>query len=91
VAIVHNFEDNPMSSDQPKYSDESKPALRPRRTRIIVSLLMIGLGIAPLLNALGNPRIQTLHGPDVLGLIASGLVCGFGLGLLLSKFIFRDG
>jgi hypothetical protein len=44
------------------------------------------------MNALGNPRIQTLHTPDVVvGLIASGLCFGCGLGLLLSKLMFRGG
>ena len=46
---------------------------------------------SPLLNALGNPRVRALHAADVLGLIASGLVIGFGLGLLLSKLMFRGG
>jgi hypothetical protein len=52
---------------------------------------MFMLGVPPLLNALGNPRIQALHVPDVLQIIASGLVFGFGLGLLLSKLMFRGG
>ena len=51
-------------------------------------MLMLGF---PLLNALGNPRVQTLHAPDVVGLFASGLCFGFGLGLLLSKLMFRRG
>jgi hypothetical protein len=37
---------------------------------------------------LDNPRIEALHGVDVLGLVGSGLVIGFGLGLLLSP-LFR--
>jgi hypothetical protein len=80
-----------MSSDQPEDADNTKRELRQRRIRIIVSLFVLVLGVPPLLNALGNPRIQALHGTDVLGLIASGLVIGFGLGLLLSKLIFRGG
>ena len=60
------------------------------RTRIIVGLFMLVLGVAPLWNALSNPRVQALHWADALGLAGSGLVFGFGLGLLLSKPLFRD-
>jgi hypothetical protein len=80
-----------MSSGQPEDADNTKREQRQRPIRIIVGLFMLLLGVAPLLNALGNPRIQALHGADVLGLIASGLVIGFGLGLLLSKLMFRGG
>jgi hypothetical protein len=55
---------------------------------MIVGLFMLMLGVPPLLNALGNPRVQALHTPDVMGLVASGLCFGFGLGLLLSKLMF---
>jgi hypothetical protein len=82
-------EDNTMSSGQPEDADNAKREQRHRRMRIIVGLFMLLLGAPPLLNAAGNPRIQALHGADVLGLIASGLVIGFGLGLLLSKLMFR--
>ena len=71
-----------MSSGKPEDAVNTK---RQQRRRIIVGLFMLMLGVAPLLNALGNPRVQALHGADVLGLIASGLCFGFGLGLLLGK------
>ena len=80
-----------MSSGQPEDADQAKRQQRQRRIRIVVGLFMLMLGIPALLNALGNPRVQALHGVDVLGLIASGLVIGFGLGLLLSKIMFRGG
>ena len=69
----------------------TKREQRQRSIRIIVGLFMLMLGVPPLLNALGNPRVQTLHTPDVMGLIAAGLCFGFGLGLLSSKLIFRGG
>lgn len=80
-----------MSSAQPEDADKTKREQRQRRMRIIVGLFMMMLGVFPLLNAIGNPRVQTLHAPDVLGLIASGLCLGFGLGLLLSRLMFRGG
>ena len=60
-----------------------------RRARIIVGLFMFMFGLFPLLNVISNPRVQTLHGSDVVGIIGSGLCFGFGLGLLLSKLMFR--
>jgi hypothetical protein len=85
----HPFEDNTMTSGQLEDADNTIRQQRQRRIRIVVGLFMLMLGVPPLLNALGNPRVQALHGADVLGLIASGLVIGFGLGLLLSKIMFR--
>ena len=78
-----------MSSGQLRDTDNTKPAHVPRPISIIVGLFMLMLGVPPLLNALGNPRIQALHVSDVLQLIASGLCFGFGLGLMLSKLMFR--
>ncbi len=75
-----------MSSEKPEDAANTK---RQQRQRVIVGLFMLMLGVAPLLNVLGNPRVQALHGTDILGLIASGLCFGFGLGLLLSKLLFR--
>ena len=79
-----------MTPGQPEDGDKNKREQRQHR-RIVVGVFMLVLGVPPLLNALGNPRVQALHGTDVLGLIASGLVIGFGLGLLLSKIIVRGG
>jgi hypothetical protein len=47
-------------------------------------------GMPPLINAMGKPRVATLHGSDVMGLFASGLCFGFGSALLISKLIFPD-
>ena len=46
-------------------------------------------GAFALLRMIGNPRVQALHGSDVLGLIASGLCFGVGLALLLRKVTLR--
>jgi hypothetical protein len=80
-----------MSSGQLDDTGMTEREQRQRRIRIVVGLFMLMLGVPPLLNALGNPRVQALHGADVLGIFASGLVIGFGLGLLLSKLMFRGG
>ncbi len=81
-----------MSSGQPEVEDGTKREQRQRRIPIFVGLSMVFVfGVPPLLNAVNNPRIQALHGPDVLGLSAPGLVIGLGLGLLLSGLMFRGG
>jgi len=80
-----------MSSSPPVDAENTKREQRQRSRRIIVGLFMLMLGVPPLVNALGNPRVQTLHTPDAMGLIASGLCFGFGSGLLLSKLMFRGG
>ncbi len=60
-----------------------------RRRRIIAGVFLLMFGAFALLRMIGNPRVQTLHGSDVLGLIASGLCFGAGVALLLSKIMFR--
>ena len=63
-------------------------AARRRKARIFVGLFVFVSGGAPLINAMGNPRVATLHGSDVVGLFASGLCFGFGLALLIGRLIF---
>ena len=36
------------------------------------------MGVLLLLNNLGKPRVEALHGPDILGLVASGMLLGIG-------------
>ena len=50
---------------------------------LIVALFMMMLGMAPLLNALSNPRLAAIHGPDIGQLLAVGLCFGFAVGLLI--------
>jgi hypothetical protein len=64
-------------------------AARRRKARIVVGLFVLLSGAPPLINATGNPRVATLHGSDVMGLLASGLCLGFGLALLIGRLIFR--
>jgi hypothetical protein len=66
-------------------------AARKRKANIVgvVGLFMLLAGVPPLINAMGNPRVSTLYGSDVMGLLASGFWLGFGLALLISRLIFR--
>jgi hypothetical protein len=61
-----------------------------RKARIFVGLFVLMSGVPPLINGMGNPRVATLHGSDVMGLLASGWRLGFGLALLISRLIFRE-
>jgi hypothetical protein len=57
---------------------------------MFVGLFVLLGGVPPSINAMSNPRIATLHGSDVMGLLALGLCFGFGLALLVSSLIFRE-
>ena len=46
------------------------------------------LGALILLNNLGKPRVEALHGPDVLGLVASGFLLGIGFAGLMGRLSF---
>jgi hypothetical protein len=50
--------------------------------------MLLMLGLAPLFNSLDNPRVQTLHGADIVRLIAAGFCFGgaFGFFIATSKF-----
>ena len=56
--------------------------------------LFTGLGFAlwgalVLLNNLGKPRVQTLHAPDIIGIMASGFCFGIAFMFLLMGFMPR--
>ena len=59
-----------------------------RQARIFVGLFVLLSGVPPFINGLSNPRVATLHGSDVMGLLASGWCFGFGSALLISRLIF---
>jgi hypothetical protein len=60
-----------------------------RRRRVIAGVFLLMFGTFALLRMIGNPRVQALHGSDVLGLLASGLCFGAGIALLLRRIILR--
>lgn len=62
---------------------------RSRKAIIFVGLFVFVSAVPPLINAMGNPRLATLRGSDVAGLVALGFCLGFGLALLIIGLIFR--
>jgi len=48
-------------------------------------LVLTLLGAMVLLNNLGKPRVEALHGSDVWGLVASGICLGIGFVGLMGR------
>jgi hypothetical protein len=76
--------------NDPELTRGQNAARRRRNIVGFVGLFVLMSGVPPLINAMENPRLATLHGPDVMGLFASGLCFGFGIASLLGRFIFRS-
>ena len=60
-----------------------------RKRSRLSGLIPALVGLMVLLNNLGKPRVEALHGSDVLGLVASGM--GFGVALVMLLGRFREG
>ena len=56
---------------------------------VIIALVLIVLGTAPLINSLNNPRTAGLHGADRLQLFAVGWCYGIAFGVLLSGWMAK--
>jgi hypothetical protein len=54
---------------------------------VVVFLLILGLLV--LLRILDNPRLETIHGSDVVQIMAAGICFGVSFGLLMGKRKFR--
>ena len=64
-----------------KWADLKKSS---RFTGLVLALL----GVIKLLNDLGKPRVEALHGVDVLGLVTSGMLLGVGFFGLMGRLNF---
>ena len=56
-----------------------------KKTSRVTGLVAALMGATFLLMILGNPRVEALHVPDVLKLVASGMFLGVGLAGLLGR------
>ena len=52
------------------------------KRRLILFVFMLLFGLYPLLNCLGNPRLEALRGSDFMQLMGSAACFGFGFGVL---------
>jgi hypothetical protein len=50
---------------------------------------MLVFGLIALLRILSTPRLENLHGSDVVQLLASGALFGIGITVLFRGFKFR--
>lgn len=66
--------------ESPGFGSKQIPKKPTGRTRswLLTGLLFAWLGTMVLLNNLGKPRVEALHGSDVMGLVASGMLFGMG-------------
>ena len=55
-----------------------------KKSSRFTGLALALMGVMKLLNDLSKPRVEALHGSDVLGLVASGMLLGVG-------FVWPDG
>ena len=55
------------------------------RRRVYLFVFLVILGLFPLMNSLRNPRVQMLHGSDIVRLMAAGWCFGIGFGAIVGK------
>ena len=61
-----------------------------RKHSRIVGLIPLLFGLMALFSSLSKPRIEALHGTDILGLIGSGMCFGVALVGLFGRLRIRD-
>jgi hypothetical protein len=53
-----------------------------------VTLFLLMCAVPLVVNSIGNPRLAALHGPDILRLIAIGLLFGVAIGVQSGARVF---
>ena len=61
-----------------------------KKSSPLAGLVLTLIGVLVLLNNLGKPRVEALHGPDVLGLVAAGMLLGIGFVGLMGRLDFAS-
>ena len=59
-----------------------------KKSSRLTGLAFALMGVMKLLNDLGKPRVEALHGVDVLGLVAAGGLLGVGFFSLMGRLNF---
>jgi hypothetical protein len=59
-----------------------------KKSSRFTGLVLAVMGTMVLLNNLGKPRVEALHGSDVWGLVASGMCLGIGFVGLMGRLVF---
>jgi hypothetical protein len=61
-----------------------------KKSSRLTGLVLMLVGVLVLLNNLGKPRVEALHVPDVLGLVAAGMLLGIGFVGLMGRLDFAS-
>jgi hypothetical protein len=61
-----------------------------KKSSRVTGLMAAAIGATFLLMILTNPRVEALHFPDVVKLVASGMFLGFGFAGLMGMLNFPD-
>ena len=61
-----------------------------KKSSRVTGLVAALMGATFLLMILGNPRVEALHVPDVVKLVASGMFLGFGFAGLMGMLNFPN-
>jgi hypothetical protein len=61
-----------------------------KKSSRLTGLVLMLIGAMALLNNLGKPRVEALHGSDVLGLVAAGMLLGIGFVGLMGRLDFAS-
>ena len=59
-----------------------------KKSSRLTGLVLLLVGAMVLLNNLGRPRVEALHGSDVWRLVASGMLLGIGFVGLMGRLKF---
>lgn len=61
-----------------------------KKSSRLTGLVLTLAGVLALLNNLGKPRVEALHGSDVVGLVAAGMLLGIGFVGLMGRLDFAS-
>ena len=61
-----------------------------KKSSRLTGLVLMLMGATALMNNLGKPRVEALHGSDVLGLVAAGMLLGIGFVGLMGRLDFSS-
>jgi hypothetical protein len=59
-----------------------------KKSSRLTGLVLMVIGAMVLLNNLNKPRVEALHGSDVIGLVAAGMLLGIGFIGLMGRLDF---
>jgi len=82
-----------MSSGQPADADDTKREQRQRRMRrffVVMAIFAACTGLMAFSRVASNPRFETIHTLDVIGLMTAGAGCAIAFVLLMQFFFLPD-